>query len=105
MISSRQLAEHFGVTVQTVRAWAKTGRVPSYLMARGRFYFDLDAVKRSLRTGTPDHKPHCRATAVWMLLSRGLVVSARRSYQHLDRDGRDWINRKCDVARIPRLDS
>lgn len=46
-LTSRQVAERFGVGVQTVRRWTKAGRLVAVDTAHGRRY-RLDDVERAL---------------------------------------------------------
>lgn len=58
--TSAQIAQHYGVTAETVRAWARRGWIPVLRAGRRPLLFDPDEVEQALRSrGCPEDKP-CR---------------------------------------------
>ena len=51
--TTSQVAELFAVSAQSVRRWARSGRVPAY-RAGGQFRFDLNEVEDALRLPAAD---------------------------------------------------
>lgn len=51
LADSKQVAEHFGVTEQTVRTWVREGRVPdkAYVRLPRRYRFDIEAMVEHFR--------------------------------------------------------
>jgi len=50
-LTAEEIAARFKVTAQSVRAWARAGRIPAY-RAGTRFRFDLAEVEKALRLGS-----------------------------------------------------
>lgn len=50
-LSAEQVAAHFGVTAETVRAKARADVIPGYRLGR-TWRFDLDEVKAALKPST-----------------------------------------------------
>ena len=51
--TTSQVAERFAVSAQSVRRWARSGRVPAY-RAGSQFRFDLNEVEDALRLPAAD---------------------------------------------------
>ena len=51
MLTSTELGEVLGLATSTILRMARSGKIPSYMLANGRneFRFDLDEVKAVLR--------------------------------------------------------
>jgi excisionase family DNA binding protein len=47
-----ELAARFRVTVETIRSWARRGKIPSVRVGRRPLLFDIDEVDRVLRERT-----------------------------------------------------
>ena len=49
-----ELAARYRVTVETIRAWARQGKIPSVRVGRRPLLFDLDEVDRCIRDRKSD---------------------------------------------------
>ena len=57
LLTSRQIAEQFGVTVDTVRTWVRQGRIPFVRVTRRTIRFDPAQVVAALghpRNNSPE---------------------------------------------------
>lgn len=59
LLTARQLAEHLGVSVETIRAWARRGVLPSYRAGLRPILFDAAEVQAALRVRAGE--PHQEA--------------------------------------------
>lgn len=46
LVTSRAVAERFGVSVTTVRRWVRNGRIPYARVSKRTIRFDLEEVER-----------------------------------------------------------
>jgi excisionase family DNA binding protein len=53
LVSAEQVAAWWGVSTETVRAWARDGRIPSVRTPGGHFRFDPDLVRPAAEDGSP----------------------------------------------------
>ncbi|RJP30928.1 MAG: DNA-binding protein [Phycisphaerales bacterium] len=60
LVTSEQVAERFGVTVNTVRRWVRERRIPAIRASRRVVRFDLAAVECALATIAPATAPRAR---------------------------------------------
>lgn len=49
-----ELAARYRVTVETIRAWARQGKIPSARVGRRPLLFDVDEVDRCMRARSGD---------------------------------------------------
>lgn len=49
LMTTGEAATHLGVSVGTIRRWAKTGRIPHVIMPSGRLRFRAEDLTGSLR--------------------------------------------------------
>jgi len=47
-VTTNEIARRFGVCAESIRRWARAGRIPSF-RAGGRYRFDIEAVEHALR--------------------------------------------------------
>lgn len=108
MLTARQLANHFGVTTETIRVWARDGLIPYQTtgLPHAKRFYDLDEVTRYMRSNAKTYRETgYRANACWMLIRRDLRDPARRIYADLSKDGREWVDAKCIERGIPVLNT
>lgn len=48
LVSTKTIANRFGVTVQAVRRWVRDGRVPCYRVSRRTVRFKVSEVERAI---------------------------------------------------------
>jgi len=51
LVSARELAAMLGVTTNTIRGWARSGRIPCLRVGRKTLRFDRGAVLAAIRDG------------------------------------------------------
>jgi excisionase family DNA binding protein len=53
-VDAKQVAEHFGVALRTVRRWTKDGTIPAHRIGPKLLRFDLAEVDAALRGAQDD---------------------------------------------------
>lgn len=61
LVEIQQVADHFGVTVKTVRVWLREGNVPAYRVGPHLLRFDLDEVEAAVLTPVQSEHPAAEA--------------------------------------------
>jgi len=97
------VAEHFGVSSQTVRRWLDEGRLPGVRISRRLVRIDASSVHDDERPAVPPGPSHVDATWVaeaWSMHRRTVLGLADAGVLHGSFVGRRWSFRRADLSRF-----
>ncbi len=61
LVTSREVADRFGVTVETVQSWVRRGRIPHIRPSRRIVRFNMVDVERAITREAQERESHAHA--------------------------------------------